>query len=157
MTTPTLQEVRDQHVPTYHRKRGGMGAISGRQLWRTHVSCSCGWQCTINQDRRSAEQDWKLHTRMVWKGAEEPAAPQPDDSAAEPTDPAWNDFQRWQARQERVKPCPCCARQAHWSMGNPGERVVDKVQCGGCGLLMAGTYEPESALAAWNKRAETAG
>ena len=159
MTTPTLKAIREQHIPTYRRKRLGSGTISGRSLWATHVSCSCGWQCTINQPKQGAEQDWKLHTRMVWKGIDEPTTT-PDTAVEkasnEAADPAWNDFQRWQQRQQRVKACPCCASQAHWSMGKPADREADKVQCSGCGLLLVGTYEPESALTGWNKRADTA-
>lgn len=59
----TLAEVRNQHVPDYRWRLGGLGAISGRQLYNWHVHCSCGWDDTSNCTQREQESSWKQHTR----------------------------------------------------------------------------------------------
>lgn len=154
----TLQDVRKQHTPTYARKRLGMGAISGRQLWATMVKCSCGWTCNINQPKNDAERDWKAHTREEWEKQRDGASgglPTVAVAQGGPVrnDPAWNDYLRWQERQKDVSACPCCGEKATWRMADHAVPRIDNVRCTGCGLLMEGTMDIGSALMKWNKRA----
>ena len=154
----TLQQVRDQHVPSYRRKRLGMGSISGRQLWATVVRCSCGWECNINQPQRGAEKDWKDHTREEWNKLRHPAPCDPSTAGAvlpadEPaSDPQWQQYLHWQERQKQVAGCPCCGAKAHWRQADKPSGTPDSVACSGCGLTMTGTDTIGSALEKWNKR-----
>lgn len=56
-----------------------------------------------------------------------------------------------------LKNCPCCGSVAHWTCGDNSTRMLDRVQCMGdnCYLELEGTYEPQSALIAWNKRVDS--
>lgn len=51
-----------------------------------------------------------------------------------------------------VKCCPFCGGDAFWRQGDKSVRVNDSVSCYKCFAEIEGTYEPMSALTAWNTR-----
>lgn len=153
----TLREIRDQHEPTYHRRRAGSAAVSGRPLYAWSVSCSCGWKHKTNMDKAGVAEDWRLHTRDIWeagrrpRGAEAIAKPQTD-LGEKNLDPGMADFLLWQKRQAQAKACPCCQGVARWKLPNAEAGQPDTVQCQDCGLCMTGDRTPGSALSKWNIR-----
>lgn len=54
-----------EHDVTYHRRRLGSGAISGRPLYGYAIECSCGWSKQTNEAKAGAVQWWREHLRVV--------------------------------------------------------------------------------------------
>lgn len=56
------------------------------------------------------------------------------------------------AKKIKLRGCPLCGAKAHWTKGDKGTRMLDRVECSECFLALEGHYQPQSALAAWNTR-----